>query len=119
LEKEPYVNDRWLGAVCYLNFLVVVPIFARPRSEFLARHCRQGFALFFAEVVIFLVLAVIDKTVGQIPILGLLVSILLHLVFFLVCLGLSVIGFVKALSGEEWRVPFLDEFADKVPIHAQ
>ena len=118
MEREPYANDRWLGAVCYLSFLCFVPIVSRPRSEFLARHCRQGFALFFAEVVVFLVLAIIDRTIGRIPILGLLVSILLNLVFFLVCLMLSVIGFVKALSGEEWRMPFLDELADRVPIHA-
>ncbi len=109
-------NDRWLGACCYLSFLVFAPILARPHSEFLARHCRQGFALFFIEVVLFLFLAVVDRTVGQIPILGLLVSILLHLAFFLVCLMLSVIGFVKALSGEQWRIPFVDELADRVPI---
>lgn len=114
--NEPVVNDRWLGATCYLSFLVVIPILSRPRSEFLARHCRQGFALFFVEVVLFLFLWIVDKTVGQIPILGLLVSILLHLAFFLLCLMLSVIGFVKALSGEEWRIPFLDDLADRVPL---
>lgn len=114
--NEPVTNDRWLGASCYLSMLVILPMLYKPKSEFLARHCRQGFALFFVEVVLFLFLAVIDRTVGHIPILGLLVSILLHLAFFLTCLLLSVIGFVKALSGEEWRIPFIDELADRVPI---
>lgn len=114
--NAPVTNDRWLGATCYLSLLVIVPMLAKPKSEFLARHCRQGFALFFIEVVLFLFLWVIDSTIGHIPILGLLVSILLHLAFFLLCLALSVVGFVKALSGEEWRIPFVDELADRVPI---
>jgi uncharacterized membrane protein len=110
------IRDRWLGAVCYLTILVFIPIFVKNKSEFLARHCRQGFILLFAEVVLLLLLAAIEATIGRIPILGLLISIILHLVFFIVFLTLSVLGFIKALSGEDWRLPVLDEFADKVPI---
>ena len=94
----------------------IIPIFTSNKSAFLARHCRQGFALFFAEVVMLILLAVIDGTVARIPVLGLLISILVHLVFFLVFLSLSVLGFVKALSGEEWQIPVIDDFAHKVPI---
>lgn len=114
--KEATVNDRWLGAVCYLSFLVVLPILQRPRSPFLARHCRQGFAIFFAEVVAFCLLYIVENTVGRIPILGLFVTILLHLAVFLVFLALSAIGFVKALSGEQWNIPVIDDLADRVPI---
>ncbi len=116
--KEPTVNDRWLGAACYLSFLVVVPMLYKPRSEFLARHCRLGFALFFAEVVCAFVLHIINKTIGQIPFLGLFVTMLLYLVLFLLWLLLSVLGFIKALSGEDCTFPFLDELARRVPIHA-
>jgi uncharacterized membrane protein len=116
--KEPSISDRWFGAVCYLSILVVIPIFVKNKSEFLARHCRQGFALLFAEVVVIVLLSIIEATIGRIPILGALISILLHLVFFLAFLALSVIGFVKALSGEGWRLPYLDEFSHRVPIHA-
>ncbi len=111
------IRDRWLGAVCYLSIMVFIPILVKNKSEFLAKHCRQGFALFFAEVVLLLFLAAIEATIGRIPILGMLVSIILHLAFFLIFLTLSVLGVLKALSGEEWQLPILDEFADKVPIH--
>ena len=110
------IRDRWLSAICYLSVFVFIPIFSKNKSDFLAKHCRQGFVLFFAEVVLLLMLAAIEATVGRIPILGLLVSVIMHLAFFLVFLSLSVLGFIKALTGEEFRLPVLDDFADKVPI---
>ena len=58
--SEVTIRDRWLGAVCYLSVLVFIPIFATDKSPFLARHCRQGFALFFAEVVAWLLLLMIE-----------------------------------------------------------
>lgn len=115
--REPLTTDRWLGAICYLTILVLLPMLVREKSAFLARHCRQGFAILFAEVVILLLLAAIDKTIGLIPVLGFLISILLHLAFFMIFLLLSALGFVKALSGERWDLPGLDELADRVPVH--
>ena len=110
-------NDRWLGALCYACFFVFIPIFTvKDKSEFLLGHCRQGFALFFAEVVLYLILNIVEGTLGRLPIIGLLVTIVLHLAAMIICLGLSVIGFVKALSGEECRLPVINDFADRVPI---
>ena len=112
------VRDRWLGATCYLSFLVVLPMLSSNRSPFLTRHCRQGFALLFAEVVGALLILIIKGTIGQIPLLGFLVVLLLQLVFFLGVLFLSVMGFTRALFGETWRMPFLDELADRIPFGA-
>ncbi len=110
------ISDRWWGAVCYLSALVIVPICLKNKSEFLAQHCRQGFALFFGQVVLLLVLLAIEGTIGRIPILGFLLSMLLFLVYFLLFLGLAAIGCMRALSGEEWRIPVFDDLAQKVPI---
>ena len=117
LETEPSLNDRWLGALCYVGFLVLVPILAvKDKSPFLAGHCRQGFALLFAEVVLYVLINIFDGTLGRLPLIGLLLTIVLHLAAMLACLALSVIGFVKALSGEDCRLPFIDDYADRVPI---
>ncbi len=113
-------QDRWHGCLCYLSILVLVPIiFGRDKSTFLARHCQQGFALFFLQIVAMLILAVVDSTIGTIPILGFLISLLLHLIVLLAALAISVLGFVRALAGESWSIPHVDEIADKVPIHSQ
>jgi uncharacterized membrane protein len=112
-------SDRWWGCICYLSVWVLLPIIAvKSKSEFLARHCRQGFALFVAEVVALMLLTIISNTLGHIPLLGFLISLLLHLALLLAALALSVLGFIKALSGEEWSIPYLDDFADRVPVSA-
>ena len=43
------VRDRWLSAICYVPFLVLLTMLSGDRSEFLARHTRQGFALLFVD----------------------------------------------------------------------
>jgi hypothetical protein len=114
--SEISTRDRWLGAICYASVLVIVAIMAKNRSKFLARHCRQGFALLFAEIVGVAFIMIIDVTLGQLPILGFILVIALRLVFFLAVLSVSVLGFTKALFGVEWRIPYLDELADRVPV---
>ncbi len=109
-------RDRWLGAVCYLSIFVLVAMLIKNRSKFLARHCRQGFALLFAEIVGVAFILIIDISLGQLPVLGFILVIALRLVFFLAVLSVSVLGFTKALFGEEWRIPYLDELADRVPV---
>lgn len=113
------IRDRWLGSLCYLSILVLIPMMASGKTSFLARHCRQGFALLFAEVVGVAFILIIDGTLGRLPILGFLVVIILRLVFLLAVLVVSVLGFTKAMFGEEWRVPYLEDLADRVPVHAQ
>lgn len=114
---QPTVRDRWLGATCYLSVLVVIPIAMRRRSEFLAEHCRQGFTLVFAEVVLGLLVLAFETALGRIPVLGLLLSIVLTLAYWLLFITISTLGFVKALSGEPFTVPGLDDIAARVPIH--
>jgi uncharacterized membrane protein len=110
------IRERWLGALCYLSILVLIPIFARDKTAFLARHCRQGFALLFVEVVGVCFIWIIDASLGKLPLLGFLLVIILRLCFFLFALIVSVLGFTKALFGEDWRIPYLDELADRVPV---
>lgn len=116
MDSDLNVRDRWLGALSYASFLVFVPLLSPRKSPFLARHCRQGFALLFVEVVGLLLILIIDATIGRIPLLGFLVAVLLRLVLFLAFLILSALGFAKALFGEDWPLPFLQEWAERIPI---
>jgi uncharacterized membrane protein len=117
MENHISVRDRWLGALCYLSVLVFIPMLSNPKSAWLAQHCRQGFTLFFCEVVGVFFIWIIDVSLGKLPLLGFLLVIALRLVFFLLVLCLSVLGFTKAIFGESWRLPYLDDFAEKMPIH--
>ena len=117
MENQIPIRDRWLGALCYLSVLVLVPMVTTPKSDFVVRHCRQGFALLFFEVVGVFFIWIIDTTLGRLPLLGFLVVITLRLVFFLFVLSTSVLGFTKAIFGETWRLPYLDDLADKIPVN--
>jgi uncharacterized membrane protein len=116
MENQVPIRDRWLGALCYLSILVLVPMISKPKSDFLARHCKQGFALLFFEVVGIFFIWIIDTTLGRLPLLGFLVVISLRLVFFMFVLSTSVMGFTKAIFGDNWRLPYLDDLADKIPV---
>ena len=115
--QEPTIRDRWLGSVCYLSIFVLVPILARRRSSFLAAHCRMGFSLVFAQVCLLLLVWVIESAFRPVPLLGFLVSLVLHLAYGLLFIGLSIVGFVRALSGLPFAIPGLDDLASRVPIH--
>ncbi len=117
MESEITVKDRWLAAIAYLSILVFIPIFSSEKSAFLARHCRQGFALFCLEVLSLFLLGIIDATLGMIPILGFIVIVVFRLALFLFFLVFTALGFSKGLFGESWRIPYLDPWADRLPIH--
>lgn len=114
---EVTVRDRWLSAICYLPLLVFLTMFSGERSTFVSRHARQGFALLLVEVVGVVFVLIIDASLGRLPFIGFLLVILLRLVFFLAVLIFSVLGFTRALFGESWDIPHLDDLADRVPIH--
>jgi len=116
MENHISIRDRWLGALCYLSVLVFVPMLTNSKSDFLSRHCRQGFTLLFIEVVGVFFIWIIDTTLGRLPLLGFLIVIALRLVFFMFVLSMSVLGFTKAIFGEPWRLPYLDDLADKIPV---
>jgi uncharacterized membrane protein len=109
-------RDRWLAAVGYLSILVVIPLLAKSKSSFLARHTRQAFALFFVEIAGLVFLLIIDSTLGRVPFLGILVLIILKLVLFLLFFSVSVLGFMKAIFGQQWRIPYLDDLAERIPV---
>lgn len=115
--SENSVRDRWLSAICYVPGLVLLTMLASDRTPFLSRHARQGFALLLIEVVGAVFILIIDASLGQLPFVGFLLVILLRLVFFLAVLIISVLGFTRALFGESWQIPHVDELADRVPIH--
>jgi len=108
-------NDSWLAAMAYLPVLCFVPYFLYGDRHFVAYHARQGVLLFLLEVTGSLFLWVLDMSIGRIPFLGLLVIIVLKLAFYLPVLALIVLGFAKGLTGEKGPLPWIGEWADRIP----
>ncbi len=113
---RPSEPERWIAAVGYLFFMCFFALWRSKDSPFVRFHSRQAFLLFLSEVVAFILLVIIDKTIGRLPFLGLLIVVLLQIGVYLMALILSVMGFVKALFGERWEMPFFGAYSDKVPM---
>jgi uncharacterized membrane protein len=112
---SPSDAERWYAAVGYLFFLCFVSLWKSKESRFVRFHARQAFLLFLAECVAFVAVAVIDRTIGRLPFLGLFVVVVVQVFVYLSALFLSVMGFVKALFGERWEMPFLGPYREKIP----
>ncbi len=112
---SPADHERWYAALGYVFFLCFLALWKARGSAFVRFHARQAFLLFFSECVAFLVIVVIDRTVGRLPFVGVIVVVIAQAVVFLTALFLSVMGFVKALFGELWEMPFFGPYREKVP----
>jgi len=109
-------HERWYAAVSYLFFFCFFGLWKARESAFIRFHSRQAFLLFLAECVSLLVILIVDRTIGKLPFLGLLIVILLQICVYLCALFLSIMGFVKALFGERWIMPFFGHYSEKVPL---
>ena len=74
--------------------------------------------LFFVEMVAIALIVILEGTVGRIRFLGFVIVLLAQLVVFVSALVLSVLGFVKALAGERFGFPILEEYAARVPFES-
>ena len=112
-------RSRWLAALAYLFVVSVLVLYEakqREGDEYVRFHARQGFALFFTEFALIVVSMILNHTIGRVEGLGLIVMVTFNLCTGLLAVGVSVMGFVMALSGERWEIPLLAEYAKRVPL---
>jgi uncharacterized membrane protein len=98
-------QDKIMLVLAYFGCLSLIPYLTVKDSEFVTWHARQGLVLLGAEVLIGVGLSLGLTVIG----IGACLGPILNLGF----LGLSIMGVVKALRGERWRIPVLADLADK------
>lgn len=113
---EPSDRARWVASISYVLFLCFFSLWRAHNDPFIRYHARQGFLLFLAECVFIVVTIILDMTIGKLRFFGMVVIGLFQLIVGLGALTLSVLGFVKALFGEYWHLPFLGEYSERVPV---
>ncbi|MCX5799818.1 MAG: hypothetical protein NTX17_00260 [Candidatus Eisenbacteria bacterium] len=107
---------RLLAAASYVLFLCFLPPLLIKENGFAMHHARQGFLLFFVEIVLSILVYIVEHSIGLIPILGFLIVVLLKFATGIAILLVVVIGIVKAISGQTWTIPFVGEYSSKVPF---
>ncbi len=107
--------DRALGAIGYLPVLFLLPLLLRRDSLFIQFHARQGMVLFLLELAWIFVFTVLLLFMGSINFAA---SILIGLWM----LGTAVyaffvlVGILKVLLGERYRMPLVADIALKMGL---
>ena len=91
-------NKVW-AVLAYLGILFFLPLVACKDSRFGKFHANQGFALFLTD----LVLSIVGKILGLIPVLG----VICNTVIYLIILGLTILGMVNAGTGKAKELPII------------
>jgi len=91
--NQPESGRLW-AAAGYLWIISIFVLAARKNDDFVRFHANQGALLFVISIPMFFI-----------PIIGWMVNLLIGV--------LAIAGILKALSGERWELPFLEETAVK------
>ncbi|XOU94062.1 MAG: DUF4870 domain-containing protein [Candidatus Kerfeldbacteria bacterium] len=89
-------DSNLMAALSYIWIISIVMLIIKKDDKFVNFHAKQGVILFIASFI------------GVIPIIG--------WALWLVIIVLEIIGFIKALSGEKYRIPVVGDLAEKINI---
>ncbi len=100
--KLQLTKDNVYAVLAYMWALCLIPVFLKRDDPFVKFHARQGLMLFIIEIAL--------AIIGIIPFLGLLIA----QIGGLVCLVLSIMGIVHVLKGDQWKIPYVGDWAEKL-----
>ena len=104
-EKKLTQDDKVIAALSYIWLLFLVPLLLKKKNEFCFFHAKQGMVLFIFSLAVLIL--------GAIPILGWLIITPLGWIIVGV---LSLLGFINALQGKKWEMPYIGRYAKKINI---
>jgi len=111
---ESQLRDNLVGALAYITFIpaiVFLVLRSYERKRFVRFHAVQCLLLWGTGIVVVLALRVASLLVILIPAAGPLFVVLMWVVPAIAALLLWLVLIVKALQGQEFRLPLLGEFA--------
>jgi fumarate reductase subunit D len=94
-------EDKLLAALSYLGILVLIPLLLRRNDPYVRFHAKQGLVILIGEIV-----AVVA---------GIWLTVIGNLLFVLMLIA-SVLGFINALQGKQWKIPGVGQLAEKFKI---
>jgi len=97
-------EGKLFAVLAYFGILCLFPLLLKKDNKFAYFHGRQGLVLFLGAVAAFLM--------NVIPILGQMIWSLATLVFGV----LSIIGIIKVLMGQYWKIPVIGDIAEKINL---
>lgn len=95
----------------YWGILFLVPLLGKKDNKFAVFHGKQGMVLTIAFIAVIIVFTIL----GLIPYIGILFMIIEWLALLAMCV-FAIIGMIKALMGETWKMPIFGDIAEKINI---
>ncbi len=89
-------ENKGIAALSYLWILFLIPLLGKKESKFAQFHAKQGLIIFILSFVTI------------VPILG--------WILFLVIVLVAIVGIIKALSGEWWKIPLVYDLSKKINL---
>ena len=93
---EEIEDGKVFAGIGYLGILFLLPLLAKPENKFCRAHAKQGMVIFVAWIIC-----------GIIPFVGWFIG-------WPILFVLAIIGLIKALQGQFWKVPWLGDIAAKL-----
>lgn len=94
-------DNKTIASLSYIFILCLVPLILKQKSPYAQFHAKQGLTITVAWFIIWII--------GIIPLLGWLISF----VGTIALLVVSIVGILKTLNGEAWKIPYIYEYSKK------
>ena len=110
LDPQDIEQNKVMGVLAYLSWLVLIPLFAAKESPFARFHVNQGLVLAIAEIawaIVFMVLTTILTAI--LPVLGIILALIQwigNIIFFV----FSILGIINAAKGLAKELPIIGNF---------
>jgi len=102
-KKTP--DENIISAIGYIWLLFLIPLFLKKDSQYCQFHAKQGMVLFIFSLLVMIL--------GGVPVVGWLIIMPLG---WLAIIILTLLGFVNALQGKQWKMPILGKWAKKINL---
>ncbi|HEC78060.1 MAG TPA: hypothetical protein ENI34_02835 [candidate division WOR-3 bacterium] len=110
IDKDIEEGKIW-AFIGYWGILFLVPLLGKKDNKFAVFHGKQGMVLCIGAIAVLIVFTILSL----IPYVGILFMIIEWLV--LLAIGvLGIIGMIKSLTGDYWKMPIFGDIAEKINI---
>ena len=102
MDPNDIQQNKVMGILAYLSWLVLIPLFAAKDSKFARFHCNQGIILAIVEIAAWIVFGILSL----IPFVGLL-FVILNIIVNIACFIFAILGIINAASGLAKELPLI------------
>ena len=102
-------NRGLMIALSYLWLLALVPLLVEKDDAEVQWHAKHGLTLLVAEVILWIVFAILSMVLGPLAC----VLAIVQMILFIAIIVIHIICIVKGVNGERFLIPGVSQYADR------